>query len=104
MIGKTLGTDLEKGKFTLPLLLLLEKIPLTTRDDLLTRFRAGDQSVAEDFIRELHNYPIFEEVVGEFEDQLAKATDALAPFGDLPPTAEMKKIASLVRAQLGRIA
>ena len=27
MIGKTLGTDLEKGKFTLPLFFLLERLP-----------------------------------------------------------------------------
>ena len=32
MIGKTLGTDLDKGKFTLPLLLLLEKLPEDERE------------------------------------------------------------------------
>jgi len=103
MIGKTLGTDLEKGKFTLPLLLLLEKLPEATRDDLIRRFKSGDLSVADEFNRELHNYPIFDEVVAEFEAQLAQATDAVAPFAELPPVAAMQEIADLVRAQLGRI-
>ncbi len=103
MIGKTLGTDLDKGKFTLPLLLLLEKLPAEERESLLARFKAGDQSVAADFTARLHDFPIFEEVVATFEGELAKATDAVAPFADLPPVPAMQKIAELVRAQLGRI-
>jgi octaprenyl-diphosphate synthase len=104
MIGKTLGTDLEKGKFTLPLLLLLEKLPSEEREALLGRFKAGDTTVAEDFTVRLHDFPVFEEVVATFEAELAKATDAVAPFEELPPVAAMQKIAGLVRAQLGRIA
>lgn len=104
MIGKTLGTDLEKGKFTLPLLLLLEKLPAEEREALLCRFKAGDTTVAEDFTARLYDFPVFEEVVATFEGELAKATDAVAPFRELPPVAVMQKIAGLVRAQLGRIA
>lgn len=103
MIGKTLGTDLEKGKFTLPLLLLLEKVEAAEREALLSRFKSGDASVAEDFSKRLHDFPIFEEVVGEFEAELAKATEAVAPFSELAPVAAMQKIAALVRSQLGRI-
>lgn len=103
MIGKTLGTDLQKGKFTLPLLLLLEKVDPAERDDLLTRFKSGDSSVGVDFSKRLHDFPIFEEVVGVFESELAKATEAIAPFSDLAPVDAMQKIAGLVRAQLGRL-
>jgi octaprenyl-diphosphate synthase len=103
MIGKTLGTDLTKGKFTLPLLLLLEKLPTEERDSLIARFKDGDKTVATDFTTRLHDFPIFDEVVAVFEGELAKATDALAPFTDLPPVSAMQKIAELVRAQLGRI-
>ncbi|MGZ0656737.1 polyprenyl synthetase family protein [Coraliomargarita sp. W4R72] len=103
MIGKTLGTDLDKGKFTLPLLLLLEELPVDERESLLARFKAGDKTVAADFTARLHDFPIFEEVVGAFEAELAKATDAVAPFEALPPVAFMQKIAELVRAQLGRL-
>lgn len=103
MIGKTLGTDLDKGKFTLPLLLLLEKLPEEERDALMARFKAGDATVAEDFMKRLHDFPIFEEVVATFEGELAKAAEVVAPFADLPPVESMQKIAALVRAQLGRI-
>ena len=103
MIGKTLGTDLDKGKFTLPLLLLLEKLPADEREQLLARFKAGDKTVAAEFTKRLHDFPIFDEVVATFEDQLAQATAVVAPFEDLAPVAAMQKIAGLVRAQLGRI-
>lgn len=103
MIGKTLGTDLSKGKFTLPLLLLLEKMNNEEKDALLARFKAGDASVGDEFTARLHDFPIFREVVLVFEDQLSQATNAVAPFSSLPPVAAMQKIADLVRSQLSRI-
>ncbi|NCG08400.1 MAG: polyprenyl synthetase family protein [Verrucomicrobia bacterium] len=104
MIGKTLGTDLEKGKFTLPLLLLLEQLPAEERETLLARFKAGDASVASDFTKRLHDFPIFDAVVATFEAQLSEATAAVAPFAEEAPVRALQQIAELVRAQLGRIA
>ncbi len=103
MIGKTLGTDLEKGKFTLPLLLLLETLDASESEALIKRFQFGDAGVCDDFLARLHDFPIFDEVVGAFEAELSKATEAVAPFAELPPVAAMMKIAELVRAQLGRL-
>lgn len=103
MIGKTLGTDLEKGKFTLPLLLLLERLPDAERVDLLERHRSGDAIVAEDFCRRLKDFPIFDEVVARFEEEVSAAVALVEPFGKLPPVDPMLRIADLVRAQLGRI-
>lgn len=104
MIGKTLGTDLDKGKFTLPLLLLLEELPAQERERLLARFKQGDATVAADFTKRLHDFPIFDAVVIHFEAQLTEATQAIAGFDELPPVAALQTIAELVRAQLGRIA
>lgn len=103
MIGKTLGTDLEKGKFTLPLLLLLERLPEEERDDLLERHSNGDATVAEDFCRRLKDFPVFEEVVAQFEEEVSGAVASVEPFKSLPPVEAMLRIADLVRAQLGRI-
>ena len=103
MIGKTLGTDLNKGKFTLPLLLMLEKLSEVERDHLIKRFKLGDKTVLPEFIKRLHKFPIFEEVVDVFEVELAKATAAIAPFAELPPFEHMQKIVELVRMQLERI-
>lgn len=103
MIGKTLGTDLDKGKFTLPLLLLLERLPEEERTDLMERFRAGDKTVLSEFTSRLHEFPVFEEVVAVFEAQLTKATAAIDSFEGLPPVPHMKKIIQLVRSQLERI-
>ncbi len=103
MIGKTLGTDLNKGKFTLPLLLLLEKLPKEERNGLMERFKSGDKTVLSEFTKRLHEFPIFEEVVDVFEAELAKATASITPFDELPPVPHMRKIIQLVRDQLGRI-
>jgi len=103
MIGKTLGTDLEKGKFTLPLLLMLEKLPESKRNHLIERFRSGDKSVIPEFIKHLYELPVFEEVVDVFEAELAKAREVIMAFNELPPFPHLQKIIQLVRAQLGRI-
>ena len=103
MIGKTLGTDLEKGKFTLPLLLLLEKVSPKEQGDLIRRFKDEETGVVEDFSARLRDFPVFEEVVEAFETQLTLATDAVAPFNALPPVETMQQMAGLVRAQLARI-
>lgn len=103
MIGKTLGTDLSKGKFTLPLLLLLEKLSEAERDGLIERFKSGDKTVLPEFLKRLHEFPVFEEVVDFFEAELTKAEVAITPFASLPPFANMQKFIELVRMQLGRI-
>ena len=103
MIGKTLGTDLDKGKFTLPILLMLEKLSEPERDHLMERFKLGDKSVLAEFTKRLHEFPIFEEVVAVFEAELTKAKIAIAPFEALPPFLHMQKIVQLVQAQLERI-
>jgi len=104
MIGKTLGTDLDKGKFTLPLLILLEKLPAEERGSLLGRFKSGDRTVVGDFSKRLHDFPIFEEVTQAFEAELIQAAEVISPFADLPPVGHLSKLVDLVRAQLGRIA
>lgn len=103
MIGKTLGTDLEKGKFTLPLLLLLEKLGQAERDELLARLQSGDPAVPAVYMRRLLDFPIFDEVVCFFEAELALADQALVSFSALPPVPAMRKILALVRAQLARL-
>ena len=103
MIGKTLGTDLEKGKFTLPLILMLEKQPEAERTHLMERFKSGDKSVLPEFMERLQAFPVFEEVVGVFEAELAKAEKVIAAFEKLPPFPHMQRIIQLVRDQLSRI-
>ena len=103
MIGKTLGTDLKKGKFTLPLLLLLESLPAEEKESLLSRYKQGDASVAAAFSKRLNDFPIFETVVDSFEEQLSEASHAIGGFSDVPGSARLQMIAQLVRAQLARI-
>ena len=104
VIGKTLGTDLKKGKYTLPVLILFEKLPDCECAEFLARLKIGDSSVVTEIRSRLEAYQIFDEVVACFEAELTKATDTLIPFADLPPVPLMQNIAQLVRSQLRTIA
>ena len=98
MIGKTLGTDLEKGKIHVAASSLLERLPEAERADLLERQRKGDPTVIPEFCQRLRDYPIFEEVVTRFEEELSGGIELISAFKGLPPVAPMLRIADLVRA------
>ncbi len=103
VIGKTLGTDLAKGKLTLPVLVLLEKVSAAEREDLLTAYRAASPEAVGRLLRGLSEKPVFKEVAAIFEEELAEAEAALESFHELPPVPRLLALAGLVRAQLARI-
>ncbi len=102
-IGKTLGTDLDKGKFTLPLLCLLDRLPQDERGRLIADFEAKKPDTSEQFARQLQSYPVFEEVASTFDASLNCAVASLEPHRALPPVEPLLKLAALVRSQLERI-
>jgi len=103
-IGKTLGTDLGKGKFTLPSLLLLKKLPETERERMIDAFREGKPGVDRALAAHLREYPVFDEVARYFEDELQAAENALDAHAGYPPVEPMKQLTALLRGQVGRLA
>lgn len=99
-IGKTLGTDLAKGKFTLPLLLLLDKLPRGERESLLASFRQGDPAISGFVESRLRDYPILEEVTDRIERELTYADAALADFASYAPIPHLRGLARFVRTQV----
>ncbi len=99
-IGKTLGTDLQSGKVTLPLLALLDRLPADDRallvDEILHR-REPDLAVR---IRQMGELGIFAVVTAEVETELVHAEEALAPHGALAPTALLKQLCDTLRNQV----
>jgi octaprenyl-diphosphate synthase len=99
-IGKTLGTDLQSGKVTLPLLALLERLPADDRallvDEILHR-REPDLAVR---IRQMGELGIFAVVTAEVETELVQAEEALAPHGALAPTVLLKQLCDTLRNQV----
>ena len=101
--GKTLGTDLAKGKFTLPLLVLLEHLPRSERERLLNRFHADDPTAVGDLESRLADFPVIGEVARAFGNELDNAEQAIAGFETLTPHAHLLRLARFVRGQLARI-
>ncbi|MFA6961310.1 MAG: polyprenyl synthetase family protein [Opitutaceae bacterium] len=102
-IGKTLGTDLQSGKVTLPLLALLERLPADDRavlvDEILKK-RAPDLPGR---IRQMGELGIFNLVAEEVETELVHAEAALAPYAGLPPVPLLRQLCDTLRFQVGNL-
>ena len=76
--GKTLGTDLANGKFTLPLLILLESMGEEERRAWINLYKSGQAKEAlQSLDVTLATNPILGEVQKEFNASLNKAEEAL---------------------------
>ena len=101
-VGKTLGTDLAKAKFTLPLLLLFEKLNAPQKKDLLTTLKEADTNTAKQLIPLMNKYQIFEEAGLHFQRQIDAAELALAPFQDYPGIPYLKEFSRLIRGKMSQ--
>jgi len=96
--GKTLGTDLRKGKFTLPILLLLQ-----SRKDspALQEILTGDGEAAQNLLAEfLEKSGAVREAGTVAFRLLDEADEALASLPDSPSTRGLAAIAAHLRALL----
>ena len=95
-IGKTLGTDLDNGKFTLPLIILLESFPLEERKEWINLYEEGNIKFAINLLeKQLGNYPIADMVKVEFDDCIENAYSSLESLSD-KETKPFRQIAELV--------
>ncbi len=101
-IGKTLGTDVASGKFTLPLILLLRKLNKMEGKELVRGFKNGKPADIKGLNRLMAEKGIFDQVCQCFMREIDAAEEALAPFGDYPPVDHLKGISSYVRAQVSK--
>lgn len=102
-IGKTLGTDLATGKLTLPLMLLLERVPAAERTALLTGLRNGGAADLAASQQRMQELGIGAAVVQAIDREVAKALEPLAPHGSLPAVALLKQLADLLKTQVARL-
>ncbi|HSI09680.1 MAG: polyprenyl synthetase family protein [Rariglobus sp.] len=102
-IGKTLGTDLQSGKVTLPLLALMERLTGDDRVRLVDEILKRREADLPDRIRQMSELGIFEVVVSEVEAELAQAEAALAPHVGLPPAPLLLQLCETLRHQVGNL-
>lgn len=98
--GKTLGTDLESGKLTLPVLYYLEGFEGSNRADAWQRMRAMSHSQRLELlnetkaIRRTHDYLVTE---------LESAKQLLASFPDVPGSALLAPLTQWVESALHKL-
>lgn len=98
--GKTLGTDLRKGKFTLPVLLMLQSgKDLPTVRDLLLNEEKMDASILSGM---LDHSGAMEAAVGVARRILAEAVDGLEPVQDNKYSGGLRAIAAHLHELLER--
>ncbi|MGF1483241.1 MAG: polyprenyl synthetase family protein [Opitutales bacterium] len=105
-IGKTLGTDLAGGKFTLPLILLLERLEPRQRAFILEEVHASEE-VSEAQLRRLsawmREYEVVHAVRDAFDVQVQQARDALALFADHPAARKLNTLADAIAGYMQRL-
>jgi octaprenyl-diphosphate synthase len=101
-IGKTLGTDLASGKFTLPLLWLFDRLPAEEATALCRQVLAGTADLKE-LVGSMERNGVLVQVRERFETELRAAETALADWEGQEPTPRLLALAGFVRAQMARI-
>lgn len=99
-IGKTLGTDLATGKLTLPLMMLLERVPAAEREALVAALRKGGSPALAASQRRMQELGIGSAVIQAIDEEVTAALAAVAPYSRLPAVPLMHGLAALLRRQV----
>src|SRR6478609_2605779 len=102
-IGKTLGTDLATGKLTLPLMLLLQKVPSEERQAIVKALREGSSPGLATSKQRMAELNIARDVVQAIDDELAQALAMLAPHANLPPVALLRQLCQMLQMQVAAL-
>lgn len=102
-IGKTLGTDMACGKFTLPLLLRLNALPAAEREAELAEIRADRVTLAEMSSR-LRACGALRACRDEFLREADAADAALRPHAGAPGVPLLTTLTAYVRGQVEKFA
>ncbi len=99
-IGKTLGTDLISGKWTLPLFELSDVLPNAERQQLVAELKGQADPEPARWARRMRELGVFDRVEAAIEAHLQPGETALRQWGDLPPVGRLSSLAGVLRAQL----
>ena len=102
-IGKTLGTDLASGKLTLPLMILLEKLPEAEKAAVLDALHGGRALPLAGEATRMKELGIAEGVVAAIESELTLAEAALSPYTNLAPVPFLLLLRDLLRGQVAAV-
>jgi octaprenyl-diphosphate synthase len=99
-IGKTLGTDLASGKLTLPLLTLLERLPVAEASALASEITGERSPQLALRLRQMSDLGVFSAVAQSVETEISTATAALRAHSNQPPTPLLLGLCDVLQAQV----
>lgn len=102
-LGKTLGTDLASGKLTLPLLVLLERLPLAEGAELtaeVTGQRPGQLALR---LRQMRENGVFAAVADAVQIEITAAREGLREWPDETPTPHLLGLCDFLEAQVAAL-
>ena len=99
-IGKTLGTDLQSGKVTLPLLVLLDRLGADERAVLVDEIMRRREADLPARLRQMGELGVFGLVAAEVEAELGRAEAALAAHTALAPVPLLLQLCDTLRHQV----
>ncbi|MEX2381517.1 MAG: polyprenyl synthetase family protein [Opitutales bacterium] len=98
--GKTLGTDLANGKYTLPIILLFKRLSSDERVDFLEDAGAGDPEKTAFWLTKMMGAGVYSEVVSAIFTETERAEQGLEAFAHLPPTPYLMQISRFLQGQV----
>lgn len=102
VIGKTLGTDIATGKYTLPVILLAQRMQPEER--ALWCARAQQKAIAVDELREAFmRFDVESSVHAFFSAELDQAHAVLTPYSALPPVVYLLSLIEGVRSLMDKV-
>jgi octaprenyl-diphosphate synthase len=102
-MGKTLGTDLASGKMTLPLFILLERLPPADRLALADEIAGRQQPRLGYRLAQMKELDVFPAVAKSVDAELGAARSCLRAWSTSAPTALLLEVADILHAQLAAL-
>jgi octaprenyl-diphosphate synthase len=102
-IGKTLGTDLASGKLTLPLLVLMERLPAAARAELTAEILGQRPSQLALHLRQMDELDVFGAVTGAVQLEIEAATAELRPWSGETPMPLLLGLCDVLQAQVASL-
>lgn len=99
-IGKTLGTDLQSGKITLPLFLLRDDLVGAEREDLEREIRGEMKPRLELRLKQMRERGVYERVVEAIEDELKAASAAVGRHPEYRSGPVLEELSNVLRMQV----
>lgn len=102
-IGKTLGTDFASRKATLPLILLLERLPAEDRTMVRHELAAGDLSHWEQRISQMTDLGVFREVSVSLTNEIRAGWEPLQAWRQHPGVSKLGELVAMLEARVESI-